>query len=241
MRMHHTVVLPVGLYSIFWHCLIKGTTFEKKFLNIKCVFWFSLQLLSETFLIPRRTEWGMIKKYVDFHVKYPLFLSDFNEIWIFSTDFRKIPNYQISWNLSSGNLVIPCRQRHEANSRSLQFYEHLKKTHHINEWMQDLVGEVKQLSLVGRLRMSGAHLFFPLHVFVAWTRTVLPLQAFSHSLEKHVVVSSCPSVCAYVSVRLPMDDFLWNFDTGNFLWESVMKIQIWFKWRKKYWAVQMKT
>jgi len=37
----------------------------------------------------------MIKMYIGFHVKYKLFLSDFNDIWIFSTDYLK--NTQI-WN-----------------------------------------------------------------------------------------------------------------------------------------------
>ena len=53
---------PVPLYSIFPHYLTNGTIFDKKkFLNIKCVFWVSLQLLSETFLMPRI---NMIKKYI---------------------------------------------------------------------------------------------------------------------------------------------------------------------------------
>jgi len=32
-----------------------------------------------------------------FHVKYPLYLSDFNGTWIFWTVFTKILRYQILW------------------------------------------------------------------------------------------------------------------------------------------------
>jgi len=48
---------PVRLYTIFPQYLINGTIKKKKketLLNVKCVFWFSLQFLSETFLILRR-------------------------------------------------------------------------------------------------------------------------------------------------------------------------------------------
>ena len=37
------------------------------------------------------------KMYTGLHVKYPLFLSDFNVTWFYSTDFRKIFTYQILW------------------------------------------------------------------------------------------------------------------------------------------------
>jgi hypothetical protein len=37
------------------------------------------------------------KMYIGLHVKCPLFFSDFNESWIFSTDFRKLLKCQISW------------------------------------------------------------------------------------------------------------------------------------------------
>jgi hypothetical protein len=58
----------IQLYNIFPHHLINGTIFGKNLLNLKklpntkCVFWLSLQLLSETFLILRRTERDVIVK-----------------------------------------------------------------------------------------------------------------------------------------------------------------------------------
>jgi len=68
---------------------------KKKLLNTKFVFWFSLQHFYEAFLILKRTERDILSKMcIGLHVKYPLFLSDFNYTWIFSTDFQK--NSQIS-------------------------------------------------------------------------------------------------------------------------------------------------
>jgi len=89
---------PVRIYNIFPHYFINGMIFEKK-KNIEhtIVFWFFPHLLSELFLILIRTGRDVVKMYIGVHVKYPLLLSNFNETWIFSTDFRKIPKYKISW------------------------------------------------------------------------------------------------------------------------------------------------
>ena len=70
--------------------------FWKKFLNIESVFIFSI-ILSETFLILRRIRRDIIINLHRSLFKYLLFLSDFNETWIFSIDFRKVLLYQI-WN-----------------------------------------------------------------------------------------------------------------------------------------------
>jgi FOG: Ankyrin repeat len=62
------------------------------------VFWFSLQLLFEKFLILRRTEQNIIK----LHVNYELFGADYKETWIFWIDFRKILRYQTTQNYVQG-------------------------------------------------------------------------------------------------------------------------------------------
>jgi hypothetical protein len=85
---------PVCFYHIFPHYLINGTFFGKHLWNIKCVSWFFLQQFSETFLVLKELSEILAYMYIGHHVIYPLFLSDFNEAWIFSADLRKIlPNF----------------------------------------------------------------------------------------------------------------------------------------------------
>jgi hypothetical protein len=85
---------PVPPDNIFPHYLITGTI-KKRLFKTKCVLISSTNLF-ETFLFLRRTERDTSKIYIRFHVKCPLFLSDFNKRRIFSTVFRKIPKHKIS-------------------------------------------------------------------------------------------------------------------------------------------------
>ena len=58
-------------------------------------FWCSIQRLSETVPILKRIEWDIIINIQWSSVKYLLFLLDFNETWMFSTQFWEILKYQI--------------------------------------------------------------------------------------------------------------------------------------------------
>jgi hypothetical protein len=60
----HCHLWPVRLYHFFLpHYLINGTIFKTTLLNTKCMFWFSLQLLSKTLLMLWRNERNMTKMY----------------------------------------------------------------------------------------------------------------------------------------------------------------------------------
>jgi len=108
-----------------WH------EFQKELLNVKCVFWFSLQCLSETFLILRRTERD-IKKVTWFLYRVPVILLVFQWHLNFLDGFSK--------NIKTSNFtkIRPVgaelfytgrrTDRHdEANSLSSQFWKRAPK------------------------------------------------------------------------------------------------------------------
>jgi len=71
------------------------------------VVYFSLHLLPEKFLILRNIQPDITNAHRSSH-KVPLFLSDLNETWIFSTDFRKILKDQFSCKSIQREPIVPC-------------------------------------------------------------------------------------------------------------------------------------
>ena len=88
---------PVRFCHTSQHYLTNGTNFFQKCYWAQNAFWFSLQLLSATFLILRSIEGNTNIMYTyRCSGTVPLFLADFNETWFFSKDFRKKIKYRIS-------------------------------------------------------------------------------------------------------------------------------------------------
>ena len=91
----------------FRHCLVQGMIFGEKLLNIKCVFWFSLQRLFGT----RRIHRDIVTNVKTSSCKKSHFIFGFwwnlNTIERFSGKNSNIKYYQ---NPSSGSRVVPCRR-----------------------------------------------------------------------------------------------------------------------------------
>ena len=98
----HCHLWPFRLCDILTYYPTKGTIFEKKLLNTKYVFGIVYNVFLKHFSFWEEMSEIWSKLSVDLHVKYLLFLSDFNESCIFSTDFRKTLKYEISWKSFSG-------------------------------------------------------------------------------------------------------------------------------------------
>jgi hypothetical protein len=124
-----TMLSPVTCLSLphFPTLSHKRYYFGKKLLNIKFVFWYSLQLLPETFLILRRSERDTIIRVYWFPCKVPVILVTFewnlNFLNRFSKstqipNFIKIPHWERSCSMRTDRLTDD-----GANSRFSQFCE----------------------------------------------------------------------------------------------------------------------
>jgi hypothetical protein len=88
----------VCLYHIFPHYPINGTIFGKKgVIEHKTCFDFLYNFCLKHFAFQEELSEIWTKTCIRLHVKYLLFWSDFNETWVFSTDFRKNIQISISW------------------------------------------------------------------------------------------------------------------------------------------------
>jgi hypothetical protein len=95
-RMRHIMwssvtCVAVQYFSTWSH---KRHHIRKKSLNIKCVFWFSLQLLSNTFLVLRRSERDIIINVHRSSCKVTVILVGFK--WTLKCRYRVLKNTQIS-------------------------------------------------------------------------------------------------------------------------------------------------
>jgi hypothetical protein len=96
-RMHRIILSYVisgwpcfSTLSHRWH------GFRKKSLNIKCVFWFSLQILSEIFLIPRKMNRDIVIDMKMYSCKVSVILAKFELNSNFLYTFSKKLKYQVS-------------------------------------------------------------------------------------------------------------------------------------------------
>ena len=95
---YYTVICVLSGCIIFFHIILETARYSEKSCrtwNVCFDFLYNFCLKHFSF----RKELGEILSQMCtvLHVKCPLFFSDCNETWIFSTDVRKMPKYQISW------------------------------------------------------------------------------------------------------------------------------------------------
>ena len=110
---------PARLYNIFSTLSHKRHDFRKKILNYETCFDFlyTFCLKHFSFWEELREVWSKI--FIGLHVKYPLFLSDFNETWIFSTKVQKILKYRILWKFVQCGLSCCMRSDGQTDMRKI--------------------------------------------------------------------------------------------------------------------------
>jgi len=151
--MCHIILLSVACpavpyFSTLFH---KQNDFEKKIyiLYKMCVLIF-ITTFAWNILILRRIYWCTV---INVHwslCKVPVILVDFNEIWIFLTDFQKIFKYQISWKSIQWELSCSMWANRQADMTELTvcFYKFVNMP---QNGFVPRVGQKKEVLMFGTL------------------------------------------------------------------------------------------
>ena len=125
MLTRHIVICGLTRSTILSTLSHTRTITEKKIYCKLNVFWFSLQILSETFFILGRTERDMIKMCICLHVKYRYSCQILMKIEFSRWIFEKYSKIEFHENPINGSRVIPCGRKdryEEAKSLFSQFW-----------------------------------------------------------------------------------------------------------------------
>ena len=147
MCMCHITICGLTYSTIFFHISHKQHNFRKKVIQYKmCVSISSTNFTWDVCHSKKKMSAIWSKMSSGLHVKYPLFLSDFNETWIFLTDFEKYTNIKFHGNPSSGSRVISCAQidkRTDMTKLTVTFHNFASVLKNVME-LTDMVSQKQQ-------------------------------------------------------------------------------------------------
>jgi hypothetical protein len=175
---HSCHLWPAPLCIISPHYFINGTIFEKKVLDTKSVFWFYLQLLSETFLILRREDRHMITNVYLSSYKVPFFSCPIlKKLSISRQIFEKYSNMTFHENPSNESRVVPCG-RTDRQTKLIVAFRNFAKTpkHKPSDKLKisaSLKGIWRRHFPFGTLRISSFHLTCPAYQIRARTQILM--------------------------------------------------------------------
>ena len=159
-RMLCCLLRALRLYSICLHYLINGKNLGRNVTKYKmCVLIFSTRFVWNMSFEEELSEISQI--YLGLRVKYPKLLSDIKETWIFSTNFRKILKYQISWKSvqCSGSQYVACgrKDRRTDMMKRTVVFRSFKKEHKSHTECNTSALFLHHLSCMGNDKVSGKY------------------------------------------------------------------------------------